>query len=137
MIQADLLDLSIIVHLSCQNLCSLGNFAGSGSRPVLFIKKYLCRLFLGRQAHREHLANQQSTNNEYNQSYLLIDSVLQLADKNNDLIKLIIPLNKMGLLPGPMNFPVIRIYGSGKVAEVRILIKFVLPFSFSCICVNY
>ena len=31
----------------------LGKFEGPGSRPVLFIKKYLRRLFLGMQAHRK------------------------------------------------------------------------------------
>ena len=52
-----------------------------------------------------HLANKQSTNNEYNQSNLLIDNVPLSAHKNNSLIKLNILLNKTGRLPGPANFP--------------------------------
>ena len=77
---------------------SLGKIADPGSRPVLFIKRYLCQLFLGRQAYCEHLANQQATNNELyrNQSNLLMDSVPLSAHKNNYVIKLIILLNKTG-----------------------------------------
>ena len=72
----------------------------------------MCRLFLGRQAQREHLAYQQSTNNEYNhytESNLLINNVPLSAHTNNYLIKLIIPLNKTGPLLGPANFPIIPI----------------------------
>ena len=64
----------------------------------------MCRLFL---------ANQQSTNNEYEhytQSNLSTDNVPLSAHTNNYLIKLIILLNKTGRLPGPSNFPnIIRI----------------------------
>ena len=41
-----------ILMLMCR---PIGKFAGPGSRPVWLIKKYLCRLFLGRQAHREYI----------------------------------------------------------------------------------
>ena len=54
-----------------------------------------------------YLANQWSTNNEYNhftQSNLLIDNVPLSEHVNNNLIKLIIPLNKTGQLPGPGEF---------------------------------
>ena len=53
-----------------------------------------------------NLANQQSTNNEYNhytQSNLLINNVLLSAHTINYLIKLIIHVNKTGQLPGPAN----------------------------------
>ena len=36
----------------------------------------------------------------------MIGSVLLSAHLNTYLIKLIIPLNKTGLLPGPANFPI-------------------------------
>ena len=81
----------------------MGNFAGPSSEPALFIKTYLCRLFLGRQLLTPNV--QQSANNEYNQCNLLIDSVPLSAQKNNYLMKLIILLNKTGLLPRPANFP--------------------------------
>ena len=54
-----------------------------------------------------YLANQRSTNNEYNhytQSNLLIDNVPLSTHINNYLIKLIIPLNKTGQPPDPANF---------------------------------
>ena len=55
------------------------------------------------------MANQRSTNNEYNhytQSKLLINNVPLSAHTNNYLIKLIIPLNKTGQLPGPANLSI-------------------------------
>ena len=74
----------------------IGKLAGPNSRPVIFIK-----------TPQIYLANQRSTNNEYinyTQSNSLIDNVPLLAHINNYLIKLIIPLNKTGQLPGPANF---------------------------------
>ena len=50
-----------IVWFTCISMIKvmIRKFAGPGSRPVLFIKKYLCQSFLGRQAHCKHLANRQ------------------------------------------------------------------------------
>ena len=84
----------------------MAKFAGPGSRPVSFIKIYLPIISGQAAAHREYLANQQSTYNENDQRNLLIDSVPLSAHKNNYLIKLIILLNKTGRLPGPANFPI-------------------------------
>ena len=62
------------------------------------------------------MANQQSANNEYNQTNLLIGSVPLLAHKNNYLIKLIILLNKTGLLPGPrISLMLITLYESAYI----------------------
>ena len=66
-------------------------------------------------AHREYLADQQSTkNNEYNQSNLLIESLPLSAHKNNYLTKLIILLNKTGRLPRPANFPTVMFWSKKK-----------------------
>ena len=49
----------------------VGKFAGPGNKPVLFIKN-IC----GRQAQRKHLANQQTTNNEYTCNDYLYSSTM-------------------------------------------------------------
>ena len=92
--------------------CSIREICRSGWQTSFIQKKYLCRLFLGWQAYRKYLANQQSINNEHNhytESNLLIDNVPLSAYTNNYLIKLVIPLNKTGLLPIPANFPIVLI----------------------------
>ena len=74
----------------CLFLCgSLGKFAGPGSRPVSFIKNICANCFWVGSCSPKHLADQQSTKNEYYQSHWLIDSVLLSAHTNNYLIKLI------------------------------------------------
>ena len=70
-----------------------------------FYSKNICAdYFLAGRLTANNLANQQSTNNEYNhftQSTLLINNVPLSAYTNNYLIKFIIPVNKTGQLPGP------------------------------------
>ena len=49
----------------------MAKFAGPGSRPVLFRNNTCAEYLRAAAAHCDYLANQQSTNNEYNQSNLL------------------------------------------------------------------
>ena len=117
-IQAGRAELYFIAIDTCTSIwiCTRVNreIRGSGERTSLIHKKYVCRLFL---------ANQQSTNNEYNhytQSNLSTDNVPLSAHTNNYLIKLISRRNKTGRLPGPANFCNI----------IRIILE-VLPCRFS------
>ena len=100
-------------HLYCRNpwICDvyhiIGKIRGSGWQTSFINKKYLCRLFLGREAHRKYIwltsGPQIMNNNHYTQSNLLIDNVPLSAHINNYSIKLIIPLKKTGQLPALAN----------------------------------
>ena len=116
-IQAGRAELNFIAIDTCTSIwiCTRVNreIRGSGERTSFIHKKYVCRLFL---------ANQQSTNDEYNHytHNLSTDNVPLSAHTNNYLIKLVILLNKTSSLPGPANFPNI----------IRIILE-VLPCPFS------
>ena len=85
---------SIIYNVYVQNIREI---SGPGKQTNFIYKKIFVPIISGQAGSPQiYLANQRSTNNEYNhytQSNSWIDNVLLLAHVNNYLIKLIIPLN--------------------------------------------